>query len=88
MNAKLSPVIQKEILDLNKKNPKLVAKIQKQIALFEENPKHPSLRTHKLSGNLDNMWSISINMSIRMIYVKIDETSVLFVRIGKHDEIY
>jgi addiction module RelE/StbE family toxin len=88
MNAKLSPLVQKEILNISKKNPKLLAKIQKQIALFEENPKHPSLRAHKLSGNLDNMWSISIDMSIRMVYLKIDEKSVVFVRVGKHDEVY
>ena len=69
MNAKFSPSVQEELEKIQQKDRKLANRIEKQIALFEENPKHPSLRTHKLSGTMDNMWSISITMSIRMVYV-------------------
>jgi len=50
MKARLSPFVQKTITRIYKKDKKLAGKIQKQIALFESNPKHPSLRIHKLSG--------------------------------------
>ena len=60
----------------------------KQLSLFVKNPKHPSLRTHKLSGRMKNMWSISITMSIRMVYLRINEDSYVFVKIGTHEEIY
>lgn len=88
MNAKFSPSVQKELEKIQQKDRKLANRIEKQIALFEENPKHPSLRTHKLSGTMDNMWSISITTSIRMVYVLLSESSVIFVKIGTHDEVY
>mgnify|MGYP001568703807 CR=1 FL=1 len=88
MNAKFSPSVQKELEKIQQKDKKLADRIEKQIALFEENPKHPSLRTHKLSGTMDNMWSISITSSIRMAYVLLNESSVIFVKIGTHDEVY
>ena len=88
MNAKFSPSVQKELEKIQQKDRKLANRIEKQIALFEENPKHPSLHTHKLSGTMGNMWSISITMSIRMVYVFLDQSSVIFVKIGTHDEVY
>ena len=63
-------------------------KIQKQIILFESNPKHPSLRLHKLSGTFDHMWSLSITMSIRMVFRLMSKETAYFVDIGAHDEVY
>jgi len=88
MKARLSPLVQQKILQLNKKDKKLVAKIKKQIELFESNPKHPSLRTHKLTGKLTNRWSISVNKSQRMIYLLLKEDVAYFVDLGTHDEVY
>lgn len=88
MRAKFSYFVQKELQKIQQKDRKLLNRIEKQIALFEENPKHPSLRTHKLSGTMDNMWSISITMNIRMAYVLLGKNSVVFVKIGTHDEVY
>lgn len=88
MIVKFSPSVQKELKKIYQKDEKLANRIEKQIALFEDNPKHPSLRTHKLSGSMDNMWSISITMSIRMVYVLLDQSCVMFVKIGTHDEVY
>jgi len=88
MTAKFSPLLQKELTRIKQKESKLAVRIQKQIQFFEEDPKHPSLRTHKLSGNYINMWSISITMNIRMIYLLLDDKTALFVKIGTHDEVY
>lgn len=88
MKAKFSPLVQKEVIKIRKLDRKLFDRIEKQIALFEENSKHPSLRTHKLTGKLNNMWSISITMSIRMVYILIEENQALFVKIGTHEEVY
>lgn len=88
MHAKFSPVVQKEILKIQKKDRKLFEKIEKQIIFFESNPSHPSLRHHKLSGKYENVWSISITMSIRMTYILIDENTAYFVQIGTHEEVY
>lgn len=88
MKAKFSPFVQKTVIQILKKDKKLYEKIQRQILLFESNPKHPSLRLHKLSGTLDNMWSLSITMSIRMIYRLISKETAYFIDIGTHDEVY
>ncbi len=88
MNAKFSLSVQKELEKIHQKDEKLANRIEKQIALFEENSKHPSLRTHKLSGAINNLWSISITTNIRMAYVLLDRNSVIFVKIGTHDEVY
>lgn len=88
MKAKFSPLVQKEIRAIHQKHKKLAVRIEKQVALFEENPQHPSLRTHKLAGSMGNMWSISITMSIRMVYILLDKNTALFIKIGTHDEVY
>lgn len=88
MRAKLSLLVQKEIIRIRKIDGKLANRIEKQVVLFEENSKHPSLRTHKLTGEPNNMWSISITMSIRMVYILLDKNSALFVKIGTHEEVY
>ncbi|MHB8443458.1 MAG: type II toxin-antitoxin system mRNA interferase toxin, RelE/StbE family [Patescibacteria group bacterium] len=69
MEIRLSEDVIKSLKKIKKSNPVLLKQIRKQLLLFKSNPQHNSLRLHKLSGNLDNMWSISINMNIRMIYI-------------------
>ncbi|OGH12053.1 MAG: hypothetical protein A2857_03590 [Candidatus Levybacteria bacterium RIFCSPHIGHO2_01_FULL_36_15] len=88
MIVKFSPQVQSELKKLFQKERKLAIRIEKQIALFEENPKHPSLRIHKLSSTMNNILSISITISIRMVYILIDEKTALFIKIGTHDEVY
>ncbi len=88
MRVKLSPHVQREIIRIRQKDKQLAQRIRKQIKLFEESPKHPSLRIHKLAGTMDNMWSISVTMQIRMVYLLIDENNVLIIKIGTHDQVY
>lgn len=88
MKTKFSESIRRELTQIYKKDKKLSDRIEKQIKLFKENPNHPSLRTHKLSGKVENLWSISITMSVRIIYLRIGDELVLFVKIGTHGEVY
>jgi addiction module RelE/StbE family toxin len=88
MKAKFSPLVQQKLTNLYKKDKKIVTKIEKQLKLFEANPKHPSPRTHKLTGNLTNRWSISVNRELRMIYLILDKDVAYFVDLGTHDEVY
>lgn len=75
MNVKFSPLLQKKLIEINRKDKKLSDKIRKQIQIFQSNPKHPSLRLHKLSGSYSNVWSISVGMSQRMVYRQIDDNT-------------
>lgn len=87
MNVSFSNDILRYFKTTKKENPKLLKKIHKQLVLFKENPRHPSLRTHKLSGKLSHAWSISIEGNIRMLYY-ISQDEAIFFLIGTHDEVY
>lgn len=58
-------------------------------ALFLEDPFNASLKTHKLSGKLKNLWSFTIEYDLRVIfYFEEKNTKAIFVHIGTHDEVY
>ena len=72
-----------------KKHPELISQYEKTLKLLELNPTHPSLRLHKLSGKLSELFSVSINISYRIsIYFLITEDKIIPVDIGSHDEVY
>ncbi len=91
MKIEFSPKCCKLLGNIKHKNPSLFTKFKKQLKLFQQTPNHPSLRLHKLSGKHDNIWSISIDQSIRMLFYfrqTDNETGVVFFTIGKHEEVY
>ena len=67
---KFSPAAYKKLQEIHRKDIKLFNRIQKQIKLFQQNPRHKSLRLHKVAREVKNSWSISINKSFRMIYTE------------------
>jgi addiction module RelE/StbE family toxin len=87
MDFKLATDFKKNLEKIKKKDPRLLLKIQKQLALFKDNHNHPSLRNHKLKGNLSRTWSISITKGIRMLYY-ISEGYAVFFSIGTHEQVY
>jgi proteic killer suppression protein len=87
MDFSFSTELTNELKKIKQKQPLLLKKIQKQLKNFKENIKHPSLRTHKLKGNLTNTWSISIEGNVRLIYT-IKDNEAIFFKIGNHDEVY
>ena len=87
MNFEISPDLDKELRRIKSKDKQLAQKIEKQLKLFQQNHQHPSLRTHKLSGNLDNMWSISIDKNLRMLFF-LDSSGAYFFELGTHDQVY
>jgi mRNA interferase YafQ len=76
-----------------KKNPKLKDKIANVLKKLEIDPFHPSLKTHKLSGNLADFWSCSVAYDCRIIFelsenAQVLEVFILLIDIGSHDEVY
>lgn len=65
--------------------PKIIQKkaIKTEI-IFRKNPFYPSLRLHKLSGELKNLWSISVDMKYRIIFKPLEDGVILFISIGLH----
>ena len=72
-----------------KKHKSLLSQYEKVMKILENNPKHPSLRLHKLSGKLSGVYSISINISYRiLIYFLISDDKIIPIDIGSHDDVY
>jgi len=83
----LTADVKSKLKKIKGKTPKLSEKIHKKLKLFIDNPQHPSLRNHKLKGNLKDAWSIFIEKDLRMLYY-FDEVGIIFFDIGAHDEVY
>ena len=75
----------KELKRIAKRNPRIKTKVKQQIELLSANPRHKSLRIHKLSSQ--KTWSLSVTMNLRIIFV-IKENRILCLRIGKHEDVY
>jgi mRNA-degrading endonuclease YafQ of YafQ-DinJ toxin-antitoxin module len=68
-------------------NQNLHKGVKAKLILFSENPAHPSLRLHLFQKRDKKEWSISVNMSIRITFIYIDN-GILLLDIGKHEDIY
>lgn len=55
---------------------------------FTNDPFTQSLKTHKLSGKLKDLWSFSIEYDKRVLFYSTDDGQAVFVDIGNHDEVY
>jgi mRNA-degrading endonuclease YafQ of YafQ-DinJ toxin-antitoxin module len=61
----------------------------KTLALLELNPHHPSLRLHALSGRLQGVHSVSINLSYRItLELQIQEQQIIPLNVGDHEAVY
>ena len=88
MKIRFSPDFIKFLKKIKQTDKALTVHVQKQLKLFQLNPQHPSLRTHKLSGKMNDRWSISLSKSYRMIYILLESQEAYFIAIGTHDKVY
>lgn len=52
---------------------------------------HPSLRTHKLQGELAGSWACSVGYDLRIVFSFVQhegEEAILLQTVGTHDEVY
>ncbi|MGK7888530.1 MAG: type II toxin-antitoxin system YafQ family toxin [Leptolyngbyaceae cyanobacterium] len=80
---------------LTKANPVLQNKVIGVLRLLANDPFTPSLKTHKLTGTLDGLWSCSVAYDCRIIFSLAtnknqdqQEIFILLLDIGSHDEVY
>jgi toxin HigB-1 len=69
--------------DINLEN-----KFWDKINIFINDPFERSLKTHKLSGKLKDLWSFTVEFNIRVIFYFADKSKVVFIDIGTHEEVY
>lgn len=73
------------VSDLQRLTQTEVKQAAKTEHLLLENPFHPSLRLHPLHGELKGIWTVSVNMRIRIFFEPKERGRVLFLAIGPHD---
>ena len=79
----------KKVIKFLKKHQEVTVKYKKIIFLLEANPFHPSLRLHKLTGKLDEIYSVSIDMQYRItIEFYIENEIIIPINIGTHNDVY
>jgi mRNA-degrading endonuclease YafQ of YafQ-DinJ toxin-antitoxin module len=71
-----------------KGNAALEARFWERLKIFQNNRFDQSLRTHKLSGRLKDLWSFSIEYDLRVVFSLLEDDRALFVDIGTHEEVY
>ena len=73
-----------------RRHPDLKDQFAKKIILFAEDPFHPSLKAHTLSGVLKGLWSFRLSYEQRLVFDFTDEsrTKVILIDIGTHEEVY
>lgn len=69
-----------------KLHPELEKQYLKTLQLLEINPRHPSLRLHALSGRLQGLHSVSINLITLELLIRDEE--IIPVNVGDHDVVY
>jgi mRNA-degrading endonuclease YafQ of YafQ-DinJ toxin-antitoxin module len=78
---------------LVQRNPQLRLSIEQTLLQMAADIYHPSLKTHKLMGNLEDVWSCSIDYSHRILFEflpdpETDEMAILLLNVGSHDDVY
>ncbi len=72
-----------------RKHPNLKERYTKVITVLKTNPFHPSLRIHKLSGKKREFYSVSLDMSYRIIMnFIIEDGKIILLDIGYHSGVY
>lgn len=78
---------------LTRKNPQLQDRILEILELLSNDPFTPSLKSHKLTGNLEGLWSCSVAYDCRIIFafrkdIMTGDVLIVLIDIGSHDEVY
>ena len=67
---------------------KLVRRVEERLKLFQNNPQHPLLRDHALTGSKHGYCAFSVTADIRIIYYRPDEETIILYDIGSHNQVY
>jgi len=82
---------EKEASKVLKRDPALREKLRHTLLTLQMDIFHPALKTHKLKGILEGLWSSSIAYDLRIIFEisEINGEKVIQLHsIGTHDEVY
>ena len=89
----ISPRFKRSYKKFIKKYPYLLDNIDFSINQLSENPFNPAIKTHKLSGELYELYACKCGYDCRIIFSieKVDgetDSVILLVDLGTHDNVY
>lgn len=65
--------------------PPIQRKVDKQLALLRDHPRHPSLQVKRIKGTAD-LWEARVDLHYRMTFEMVGDAVYLRV-VGHHDEV-
>jgi mRNA interferase YafQ len=93
MIVKTDPSFKRSFKRLTRKNPQLQEKILEVLELLSNDHFTPSLKSHKLTGQMEGLWSCSVNYDCRIIFAfkrdpETGDDLLVLIDIGSHDDVY
>ena len=79
-----TPRFERKLKIFSVHHPDLVLKVKQIMKAIVIDYRHPSLKTHRLSGNLKKCYASSITYQFRVVFV-VEKDSICFLDIGDHD---
>lgn len=73
---------------LNKFQPSVREQFYERLALFLNDPHHPLLHIHELSGKYRGFWNMNVTGDIRAVYEMLGKEVTHFVDIGTHHQLF
>ncbi|MEW6351861.1 MAG: type II toxin-antitoxin system mRNA interferase toxin, RelE/StbE family [Thermodesulfobacteriota bacterium] len=76
---------------LLRKWPEMTGDLEAALQLLAEAFRHPSLKSHKLKGNLEGLWAASLGYDLRIVFELVEwegSEGILLHTLGPHDEVY
>lgn len=76
-----------------RRRPELRSKLEIVLQTLVDDPFYPTLRSHKLKGQLAGVWACTVDYDCRILFEFVnspdtEEDDILLLTIGKHDEVY
>lgn len=72
-----------------KLSAKLQVKVDHAVSVFQQNPFHPDLENHHLSGSMKGKRAFAVTGSYRVIFEEYEKyTIVLMLDVGTHPQVY
>lgn len=76
---------------LVKKRPNVAEDLQATLELLSEDAFHPTLKTHKLKGDMEGSLACSVGYDLRILFEFVQcegAEAILLQTVGTHDEVY
>lgn len=76
-----------------RRQPELRERIEQALRRWVADPFDPSLRTHKLKGELSGTWACTVEYDCRIVFEFVQSSKssgeeILLIGTGTHDEVY